>query len=290
MNTSLQNQSSHVRIGNSINRLNVGCGRRFHEDWINVDLEPADASVIACDITRGLPFDDNSLDAVYHSHVLEHLSPTAGQQLIAECYRVLRPGGVLRIVVPDLEQIAKLYLEAHQNAWREDQSAQANYDWMKLELLDQLVRDQSGGQMGRYMTSQEIANEDFVRSRLGDEFLLCQRVHQEHGPLETKTLTARVGESVFNLKKKMTRRLVKWIMGQEAQQAFDEGLFRRQGEIHRWMYDRYSLKQLCTSVGLVDFKICDSTTSRIDNFFRFELDTISDKTRKPDSLFAECTK
>ena len=90
--------------------LNVGCGQRFHADWVNVDLVPADSSVRACDISKGLPFDDGQFDAVYHSHVLEHLDPAAGRALLAECLRVLKPGGVVRIVVPDLEQIATCLL------------------------------------------------------------------------------------------------------------------------------------------------------------------------------------
>ncbi|MEL7496869.1 MAG: methyltransferase domain-containing protein [Planctomycetota bacterium] len=280
--------STKVTPAQTSRRLNLGCGRCFHSEWTNVDLEPVDFDVIACDITNGLPFQDQQFDAVYHSHVLEHLSPEAGKYLLSECFRVLRPGGILRIVVPDLEQIAKLYLQAHEDAWSDEDASKANYDWMKLELLDQMVREQSGGQMGQYMTREQLENESFVRSRLGDEFVLCQ--NHEPQPSTVKTFSARVGDSVSKFKKNMTRKLVRWIMGQEAQQAFDEGLFRRQGEIHRWMYDRYSLKQLCLDVGLVDFGVCDAFTSSIEDFTRFELDTVSQKTRKPDSLFAECRR
>lgn len=290
----MMTDKTNQQIGTALQRrLNVGCGRRFHTQWTNVDLEPCDDQVVACDILHGLPFPENTFDAVYHSHVLEHLSPQDGQHLLEECYRVLKPGGVLRIVVPDLEQIAKLYLEAHQHAWTEEEREHADYDWMKLELLDQLVRDQSGGQMGQYITSERISNEEFVRSRLGDEFLQC-REHAKKPeacePPQVQTFTGRIGQSVFNMRKKMTRKIVRWLMGAEAQRAFDEGLFRRQGEVHRWMYDRFSLKQVCEAVGFRDFQVCDAMTSRIDDFGRFELDAIEGKIRKPDSLFSECVK
>ena len=53
--------------------LNLGCGQRFHSAWINLDLAPAHPSIRRWDVTQPLPFDDTSFDAVYHSHLLEHL-------------------------------------------------------------------------------------------------------------------------------------------------------------------------------------------------------------------------
>ena len=84
--------------------LNIGCGRRYHRAWTNLDLEANEPTVIRHDVTLGVPFDEGHFDAVYHSHVLEHLRPQQGRELITECYRVLKPGGLLRIVVPDLER------------------------------------------------------------------------------------------------------------------------------------------------------------------------------------------
>ena len=154
--------------------LNVGCGQRFHADWVNVDLMPVDKAVQSCDISKGLPFDDGQFDAVYHSHVLEHLEPDAGRDLLTECLRVLKPGGVVRIVVPDLEQIASLYLQKHQQAW-DGNGKPVDYRWMKLELLDQLVRGQSGGEMGRFIVEDSVEDKTFAKQRIGHEFNLCDR-------------------------------------------------------------------------------------------------------------------
>ena len=272
--------------------LNVGCGRRFHPAWTNIDLESYDPSVSEHDITQGLPFGDNQFDAVYHSHVLEHLEPHDGEKLLSECYRVLRPGGVLRIVVPNLEQIATLYLNYHREAWSGEKGAAINYNWMKLELLDQLVRSHSGGAMGQYMVGDEIKNSGFVRSRVGDEFSRCQDMGngRDVDPRRVATFSERISERVAKAKLDATRWIVRRLMGKGALRSFDEGLFRNQGEIHRWMYDRFSLKKLCTERGFTNFKVQTATDSHIENYESFELDSENGNVRKPDSLFVECRK
>jgi SAM-dependent methyltransferase len=64
------------------------------------------------DVVRGLPLEDNSVDGLYASHVLEHLALEDVRIALAESRRVLRPGGVFRLVVPDLRQRARAYVEA----------------------------------------------------------------------------------------------------------------------------------------------------------------------------------
>ena len=52
--------------------LNLGCGFTFNENWVNVDFISTGKDVIAHNLTKGIPFNDNSFKAAYHSHVLEH--------------------------------------------------------------------------------------------------------------------------------------------------------------------------------------------------------------------------
>lgn len=110
-------------------RLNLGCGTVAPESWCNVDygigarlnrpfLRPLTRrlfstawpdNIVLHDLTKALPWADGSVDAVYSSHTLEHLDKDAGERLVAECRRVLKPGGILRIVVPDLGRIVGGY-------------------------------------------------------------------------------------------------------------------------------------------------------------------------------------
>ena len=75
-------------------------------------LQKLDRSVVVWNLARGIPYSDQSFDVVYHSHVLEHIDREAAPAFLAECFRVLKPGGVIRIVVPDLEVLARRYLAA----------------------------------------------------------------------------------------------------------------------------------------------------------------------------------
>ena len=81
-------------------RLHLGCGWSYIENWVNVDLFATRAD-IAWDLRQGMPLADDSVDAIFHEHMLEHLSLRDGLLFTEECRRVLKPGGVLRIGVPD---------------------------------------------------------------------------------------------------------------------------------------------------------------------------------------------
>jgi len=232
--------------------LNVGCGRRYDRRWVNLDLDSRDASVV-------------------------------------QCFRVLAPGGVLRIVVPDLEKIAQLYLQKHEQAWAGDEIAAVDYNWMKMELLDQLVREKSGGRMGPYMASVAIRNSDFVSQRVGDEFSIC-RASMEIEKVREPSLMTRLHDFTRSSRERWARRFVRWLLGREKAEALQEGLFRSQGEIHRWMYDRYSLRQLCQQYGFEQFDVCSAFESSIDDYVKYQLDAEEQTVRKPDSLFVECVK
>lgn len=79
--------------------VQFGCGPNGLDGWINTDKAQID-------ITKRLPFDDNSVDVVYLEHVIEHISPGDGLRFLRECRRVLIPGrGVVRVAFPDLIQV-----------------------------------------------------------------------------------------------------------------------------------------------------------------------------------------
>jgi predicted SAM-dependent methyltransferase len=97
-----------VNTGSQNLKLHIGCGKNHFDGWINIDVHPAP---LALNVLRGLPFADASVRYVFVSHLLEHLFyPRDVKPFLAELLRVLAPGGIVRIVVPDIEQCIEAYV------------------------------------------------------------------------------------------------------------------------------------------------------------------------------------
>lgn len=269
--------------------LNVGCGPTFHKSWVNIDIAPQPGGVIRHDLTIGLPFDTGTFEACYCSHVLEHLTPAEGRNLISEMFRVLRPDGVARIVVPDLEQVVRMYLELLDELTGGQRRREADYDWVVVEMYDQAVRNQSGGEMAKLLISPDLCNKDFVLSRIGED----ARIAWSENPAKRKPLVKRLADlgllGIMNkLRIRVAAIVVRVLAGRKAGFAFEEGLFRRSGEIHRWAYDRFSVTRLMHRAGFDRVAVCSASQSAIPMFSSFCLDTDSaGSVRKPDSLFVE---
>jgi predicted SAM-dependent methyltransferase len=256
--------SSTVEFTKEKKLLNLGCGSSFHEKWTNIDFISNNENVKAHDLRNGIPFNENVFDAVYHSHLLEHFPKSEAPKFLEECFRVLIHGGIIRIAVPNLEEIANQYLINLNKAIDGDKEAQARYDWIMLELLDQAVRNYSGGEMLEYWKQDPMPAENFVIERLGSEvkgFLNAVR-NSNNGHDGNKDISAQ-----------------------------NIGNFRLSGEIHQWMYDRFSLGRLLTNTGFKEVTVCKADESKIPNFNSYLLDIESDgSVRKPDSLFMEAIK
>ena len=177
-----------------VNYLNIGCGSKYHPAWVNIDMRSHSPHVQACNLLDGIPFSSGRFDVVYHSQVLEHFPKNEATAFLLECFRVLTPGGTLRVVVPDLESIAREYL-SHLRDCLENPSArtEANYDWIMLEMYDQTVRNYSGGSMADFLKAPEIVNEDYIVPRIGHvaRALIAEsratRLHGSNPTLEEQT-------------------------------------------------------------------------------------------------------
>lgn len=132
--------------------LNIACGSRYHKEWLNIDFHAVSNLVKRVNILKGLPFEDDYFDAIYISHFIEHLTNNQSLFVLRESIRVLRQGGIIRIVVPDLENICREYLNILEKV-KENSNFDEKYNWIVAELLDQMVRNYPGGIMG------EIFNE-----------------------------------------------------------------------------------------------------------------------------------
>lgn len=91
-----------VLATNTRSYINLGSGPRIVKGFINIDFFTTSGIEYGADLRYALKIGENTVDGVFCEHTLEHLSYHDGRNLLGECYRILKPGGVIRIVVPDL--------------------------------------------------------------------------------------------------------------------------------------------------------------------------------------------
>lgn len=264
--------------------LNVGCGSRFLNNWTNVDFVSSNKDVVACNILKGLPFRDETFSVVYHSHLLEHLNPKQAESFLKECYRILEFGGILRVVVPDLEGIAQNYLQALLEARNENNElADANYNWAVLELLDQLVREKTGGDVLEYWKSPHLINQSTIEKRVGFEFQRIRKILLNDQNIES-------AKPKVNLKMRFKEAVLKSIFGISLE-TLQTAIFRNSGEVHKWMYDSYSLMKILEKSGFSNVCKVSALQSSIEGWTNFNwLDIEGGEIRKPDSIFFEALK
>jgi len=280
--------------------LNLGCGMKFHHAWVNVDLNKIGQDVLPWDLRNGIPFPNASFRAVYHSHVLEHYNKKDASEFLMECRRVLQPKGILRVVVPDLEAIARMYLQVLKNLDSGVPAGAENYTWILLEMYDQAVRNYSGGAMAEYLLQQEVSNEEFVIMRCGVEAIkLRDSVCRRQKGISSSDASSSP-ESMHNFRNVLSclmripslvrELLLKLILSAEYE-TLKIGRFRLSGEVHQWMYDRYSLRCLLESCGFVEIVQRNAFDSYIPNWSVYGLDTELDGSiYKPDSMYMEAIK
>jgi len=114
----------------AVRNCHFGCGNYLADHYINIDVSDTmfdafletnkvylvpnrslDCYFLRCDITLGVPLPSDYYQTVYHCHFLEHLDNQQGWEFLKECWRILAPGGTMRVVVPDLELWCKSYVE-----------------------------------------------------------------------------------------------------------------------------------------------------------------------------------
>lgn len=277
--------------------LNLGCGNHYHRGWTNMDINPVDPYVISCDLSRGIPAEDDSFDVVYHSHVIEHFRKDDALRFMNECRRVLKPGGIYRVATPDLERICRTYLEKLASVRAGKSEDVHDYEWMLLEMYDQTVRERGGGGMLDYLRQNPIPNEAFVYGRIGEEGRnLVRQLREDRsgerknrpGPLNMKKVHRGIDLLVDRVRTDVIARLM---FGQDGVKALKIGQFRLSGEVHQWMYDQYSLAELMSKAGFEGTIVQSASSSLIPEWAGFNLDTLQDGTiYKPDSMYMEAIK
>ena len=255
--------------------LNLGCGSKIHRDWINIDFDPSLKDVWKHNLLKKLPFDDNSIKYIYNSHLLEHFPESDGIRFLKECFRLLQKGGIVRIVLPDLENIINTYVDLIKN---KDQFGKAEFSrlhhWLIIELFDQLIREYPGGMMKENIMIKDPVLSDFISKRIGNIITVENQSVSHKRPLS------------FRIK----RKLIKTLLTKDEYKAYNIGLFRNSGEIHKWMYDKYSLSELLFETGFSVVEIKDPYLSNIPDWEKYLLDVRDNEVLQPNSLYVEAIK
>lgn len=121
------------RGSDPVRRLNWGCGEHTEEGWINSDVKEAPGVDLVGDIRRGLPLASESVDYAVSIHALPELAYGELVPALEELLRVLKPKGVLRLVLPDLDKAVRAYLDGDEHHFHQ-------------------VRDDAGSPGGRFIT------------------------------------------------------------------------------------------------------------------------------------------
>lgn len=270
-------------------KINLACGGVFvaGDGWINLDYSASTAAVHRADLLGRLPLPNDHAALVYSSHFLEHIPRDEVVGFLTECRRILAPGGVLRLVLPDLENLCQAYLTHRENGEHE----QANF--VVLEMIDQCVRRESGGELGRYYRAlksspdDHVALIDFVRERTGENILSSP----SRGPLKARKVVSSY------LARELQRRVARiWTLA--VLQLLPKA-FRAQnvslgavGERHHWLWD---FEQLCAELKGVGFEAvrrCTASESRFDEFpFQsLDLDAEGRPRKGAESMYIEAIK
>jgi predicted SAM-dependent methyltransferase len=109
---------SVVRRLEGQDKLHLACGDNVLRGWANIDLE-SKGVVIGWNLTDGLPVPSGSIEYVFCEHFIEHITLSQATMLLADCHRVLRPGGKLRLSTPDLLKVIEEYEAGRMDEWRD---------------------------------------------------------------------------------------------------------------------------------------------------------------------------
>lgn len=95
---------------NEIKKLHIGCGLNLLDGWLNTDIKSNNINVMFMDARSTFPIPSQSFDYVFSEHLFEHLTYKEAKNMLNECYRILKPNGIIRIATPDIKFLIDLYL------------------------------------------------------------------------------------------------------------------------------------------------------------------------------------
>jgi predicted SAM-dependent methyltransferase len=267
--------------------LNIACGKTFIRDpaWENIDYVSLDKAVRVSNILGNLTTLEDTYEALYCSHFVEHIPPDSVVPFLKRCRGFLKSGGIFRIVVPDSEMLLREYLKY------KDEGNHLYSQYAYINFLDQCVRLRSGGMLQDCYS--KIASHEAEELREYAIYLNGNDVFSASDRLTSSSFIAPEVLQAFWRPNRVWRKLEPAYIRIVC--ALLPKAFRRQnvsfagvGERHLWMYDFESLKSVLSSAGYSRVqRFTFNTSTRSDDLFR-PLDEIDGKPRKGNhQLFVE---
>jgi predicted SAM-dependent methyltransferase len=272
----------------NLRKLNFGCGTRYADSWENIDFYSPTPEVQKTNLLQGLPYANDSFDVVYCSHVLEHFTKDNSLFLIKESLRILKKGGIFRLVVPDLEGSCREYIDIL-NLNHDDPFKQKKHEWIKLELLDQLVRMTPSGELGSYYkkieASDDLQLKEYIRTRSENKPTPNKNNSKKTIRYSINRLISKWFTKLFYLRLKFVSLLLPKNLRKELI------VLTSLGERHRWMYDQYELRNLFNNLNQPNIQFYPFNESKIPSFNHDCLDCLDETTPyKYNSIYCEIVK
>lgn len=272
--------------------LNLACGIYYvsDSDWINVDWEANSSAVLQMDLSKPLTFESETFDFIYTSHFIEHITYLQAERLLTECYRLLSPGGAIRIITPDFEKICREYLR------QIDLGILQKSEYLKFTLIDQMVRNKPGGESGtwRALSLKDNDLRGFISHWSGTP--VGQGVIETLTESNITSLWIRAEKVLKN-----PRRLKSYLMWKYFKMIslLFPKWFRRQhisfcrpGERHLYLFDFNSLKTLMEKIGFSEItrSAANSSITGRSDIFRLDLDSDEKPRKGAESMYVEARK
>lgn len=276
-------------------RANLGCGAVFIDsnEWLNFDFDSNTVAVREVDLTQRLPLGDSALELVYSSHVIEHFDRSTAELFVSECFRLLAPGGYLRIVTPDFKNVVDRYTE-HLTSGKQNLA-----EVEILLLFDQFTRRSEGGEYRRLLSECLLNNDielaEYIYDRTGEH-----PFYDKNKFVNPKLQSCRNSEKrpfLTRKLKKIRKQLVQTFVSRLVRllpESFRTNniLMTKPGEKHLWIYDFSSLRNLLESSGFTTVRLMthSSTEFTDPSILCLDVDSNGRPRKGSQSMFVEARK
>lgn len=262
----------------SVTYLNFACGDKIcrRDDWLNCDGNSHLSSIKKVVFAKRLPFEDLSFKGVYASQFIEHLNTSSLENWLQEVNRILKPGGICRVVSPDhelwVEEIFSLYAKLSRAALDDERAKLlSELHWLKVEFFDQVSRDTPNGQFLDEFLKTANCSDNILKKRFGASFALLLAAANSGGGSWRGIL-----DNMLN-----NIPLVR---------EYRIGKFRSSGEIHRYYHDKFSLSRLADKTNFSHCCVVSYDKSGDEEFILSKLDQVNGIPLAPNSLHFEFCK